>query len=97
MLDIEIIQEILIVSIILSTISCTFIQKTKVLLKSNKYIIIYSLLVNIILGIVFCYSFTTITFPKSIWIGLFSFVGADTIYKSLEGKIQRYRDIRKIK
>jgi hypothetical protein len=29
----------------------------------------------------------------SLWIGVFSFLGADTIYKSLEGKLTPYREI----
>ena len=87
-------QQLLATSLILSTISCTFIQKTKGLFKSSKYLIIYSLIVNIIFSIIFCYSFTDIKIPKCLWTGLFSFIGADTIYKSLEGKISRHKDIR---
>ena len=44
-------------------------------------------------GIVFCKTFTTISFPESLWIGLFSFLGADTIYKSLEGKLASYKNL----
>ena len=97
MLSIEYIKTILTVSIILSTISCAFIQKTKGLFSTNKYIIIYSLLVNIIFSIIFCYSFTNIKLPVCLWTGLFSFIGADTIYKSMEGKLSTYTDIRKRK
>ena len=87
-------QQLLTTSIILSTITCTFIQKTKGLFKTNKYLIIYSLIVNIIFSIIFCYSFTNLKIPKCLWTGLFSFIGADTIYKSLEGRLSTHRDIR---
>lgn len=94
MFDFNYLQELLMISIILSTITCTFIQKTKFLLKSSKYISLYSLIVNILLGIIFAYTFTTIKLPSSIWIGIFSFVGADSIYKTLEGKLSSYTEIR---
>ena len=70
------IQNFLIISVLLSTISCAFVQRTKVLFNSSKYIVIYSLVVNLLLGIIFCYSFTNISFPNSLWVGLFSFLGA---------------------
>lgn len=88
------IQNFLLLSIILSPITCAFIQKTKGLFKSKKYIIIYSLIINIIFGIIFCYSFTNIKLPRCLWTGLFSFIGADTIYKSLEGKLSTHKEIR---
>lgn len=93
MLKLEYLQQMLIISIALSTITCTFIQKTKKYFKSSKLLIPYNLVVNVILGIVFCITFTDIKFPNSIWLGLFSFLGADALYKTLEGKILSYTDI----
>jgi len=46
------------------------------------------------IGIIFCITFTKISFPNSLWIGLFSFLGADSIYKTLEGKISSYSTLR---
>ena len=93
MLKLEYLQELLIVSIALSVFTCSFIQKTKGHLKSKKFIQIYSLTINLTLGVVFCKTFTNIVFPSSLWIGLFSFLGADTLYKTLEGKLLSYGDI----
>ena len=93
MFNVNFLKELLIISITLSTITCTFIQKTKCLLKSNKYISVYSFIVNMLVGVVFSISFTNIAFPNSLWIGLFSYLGADQIYKSLEGKISSYTEI----
>ena len=93
MFNIEYLKSLLIISIVLSVITCTLIQKTKGLLKSSKWIAPYSFLINMIIGILFCITFTNISFFHSLWIGFFSFLGADSIYKTLEGKIQSYKDI----
>ena len=93
MLDINYLKELLIISIALSAITCTLIQKTKGFLKSSKFITLYSFIINMGIGILFCLSFTKIVFPNYLWIGFFSFLGADSIYKSLEGKISSYSDI----
>ena len=93
MLKIEYLQELLVIAIVLSVITCSFLQKTKRIVPSPKLVPIYSLIANVTIGIVFCMTFTNITFPTSLWIGLFSFLGADTLYKTLEGKILSYSDI----
>lgn len=93
MLNIEFLQELLIISIALSVVTCAFIQKTKGHFSTSKYLPLYSLAVNLLIGIIFCITFTDITFPTSLWVGLFSFLGADTIYKTLEGKLLSYSDI----
>ena len=93
MLKINLLEQMLIISIALSTISCSFVQKTKSYFPCSICLFFYSLFVNIVMGLLFCISFTSITFPMSLWIGVFSFLGADTIYKSLEGKLTPYREI----
>ena len=93
MFNYEYLKEVLIISSILSAVTCAFIQKIKGFILCSNHIAICSLIINIVIGIIFCYSFTDITFPTSIWIGLFSFIGADTIYKTLEGKIASYSEI----
>ena len=93
MFNFEYLKQALIISIALSSITCTLIQKTKGFFKSSKYIVLYSLIVNIVISILFCKTFTSIDLPNSLWIGLFSFLGADSIYKTLEGKISSYTDI----
>lgn len=93
MLKLQYLQELLVIAIALSTITCAFIQKTKVCFKCSKYLSLYSFIVNMLVGIIFCITFTDIDFPNSLWIGFFSFLGADTIYKSLEGKLSSHTDI----
>ena len=48
---------------------------------------------NILISVLFCKTFTNINLPNSLWIGLFSFIGADSIYKTLEGRISSYEEI----
>ncbi len=93
MFNVDYLKQLLIISIALSTITCAFIQKTKILFKSSKYIEYYSFIVNMLVSVIFCITFTDIKFPNSLWIGLFSFLGADSLYKSLEGKISSHKDI----
>ena len=93
MFNYDYLKELLVVAIALSVITCAFIQKTKIYFKSSKYLPVYSLIINILTGIVFCLSFTEISFPTSIWVGFFSYIGADSIYKTLEGKLSSYTDI----
>ena len=38
-------------------------------------------------------TFASIDYVKSLWVGLFSFIGADTIYRNLEGKLSSYSDL----
>ncbi len=93
MLNLDYLQQLLVIAIALSAITCAVIQKTKSCFKTSKYLCIYSFIINMLVGIIFCYTFTNIKLPTSLWIGFFSFIGADTIYKSLEGKLASHTDL----
>ena len=93
MLNITLLQELLIIAIAVSVIAVAFIQKTKGMFKKSKWVNHYSFVVNMILGIIFCLSFTEASIINSLWVGLFSYIGADTLYKSLEGKLSSFKDI----
>lgn len=92
---IELFRRVLFVAIVISAITCSFIQKTKITFRSSKFLLIYSFIVNMVISIFFCHSFTNFNIIYSLWVGFFSFIGADTIFKILEGKINSYSDIRK--
>lgn len=96
-MNIELLRKLLIIAITVSTISCLFIQKTKVYFKSSKFLSLYSFLINMILGLLFCLTFTKIKILTSLWVGFFAFVDADTIYKTLEGKLKSYQELKKEK
>lgn len=93
MIDMDLLEQLLIIAIALSVITCSFIQKTKGIFKKSKWINIYSLVVNLVFGVVFCMSFTETDFINGLWVGLFSYIGADTLYKTLEGKLKPYSEI----
>ena len=92
MLKLELLQQMLVIAIALSTITCAFVQKTKRFIKKCRYLCLYSFIVNMAIGSVFCITFTNITFPTSLWIGLFSFLGADTINVKRENIINTEGD-----
>ena len=50
-------------------------------------------IVNILFGYFFSMTFASIDYVMSLWVGLFSFIGADTIYRNLEGKLSSYSDL----
>lgn len=93
MLDWTVLEQILIISSLNGTICVAFIQKIKKFFKCSRCIPIYSFAINMVIAILFCISFTKINFITSLWVGLFSYVGADTLYKSLEEKLNSYSDL----
>lgn len=93
MLNFSLLQGILTIAIACSSITVIFIQKTKRFCSNSKQVPIYSLIVNIVLGFLFSRTFSDISYINSIWAGLFSYLGADTIYKGLEGNIASYGDL----
>lgn len=86
-MNLEIIKQILIVSIAASIVSTATIQKIKEQLKSKKWLFFTSLISSITIGITFALSFTELSIINSIWVGLITWIGADAIYKSFEDKI----------
>lgn len=96
-MDLEIIKQILIVSIAASIVSTATIQKIKEQLKNKKWLFFVSLISSIGIGITFALSFTELSLINSIWVGLITWLGADAIYKSFEDKIfKKYSDIENI-
>lgn len=93
MLDWYLLQVILVIAIACSTITVAFIQKTKKFCRNSRCITWYSFIVNMLFGYFFSMTFASIDYVKSLWVGLFSFIGADTIYRNLEGKLSSYSDL----
>ncbi|MDE5587034.1 MAG: hypothetical protein K2I72_01530 [Bacilli bacterium] len=90
----DMLQELLIIAIACSTITVAFIQKTKRFCKNKKCVNGYSFVVNMVFGYFFSKTFTGLSSIQSLWVGLFSFIGADTIYRNLEGKLTTYTELR---
>ena len=89
MLNMDLLQSLLIVAIASGIVMTPLIQKIKegINIKDSKTIIIVSFLGNMTIGTLFALSFSDVTLIYAIWIGLFSFIGADLIYKALEDKV----------
>lgn len=87
MLNLNLIKTILLTALSSSIISTSLLQKIKESTKSKKHMFIKSFIISMIIGITFTLSFSKIEFKYSLWVGLISFIGADTIYKAFENKI----------
>ncbi|MCI8588600.1 MAG: hypothetical protein HFG40_03005 [Bacilli bacterium] len=90
----DMLQELLIIAIACSTVTVAFIQKTKKFCKNNRFVTGYSFVVNMLFGFIFSRTFSDLSTIQSLWVGLFSFIGADTIYRNLEGKLTTYTELR---
>ncbi len=87
-MKIELLKELLVIAIASGVIMTMFIQKIKETFNINGgMVIIVSFILNMIIGSLFAISFSDVNLIYSIWVGFFSFVGADTIYKTLEDKV----------
>lgn len=96
-MELELIKQILIVSIAASIVSTAAIQKIKEQLKSKKWLFFTSLISSITIGITFALSFTELSLINSVWVGLITWIGADAIYKSFEDKIfKKFSDIEQV-
>ncbi len=96
-MELELIKQILIVSIAASIISTATIQKIKEQLKSKKWLFFTGLISSVTIGITFALSFTKLSVINAIWVGLITWIGADAIYKSFEDKIfKKFSDIEQV-
>ncbi|MDD2181622.1 MAG: hypothetical protein PHW32_04565 [Bacilli bacterium] len=94
MLNLSLLEQLLVVSVPCGVIAMAFIQKTKMMFRSSKIIILYSFIINMMFGIIFTLSFGSGDIIEALWIGLFSFLEADTIYRTLEGKLQPFSELK---
>ncbi len=88
-MNIELIKALLLIAVSSSIISASFVQKIKTisLIKCSDCLIYISFLISMSFGMLFTLSFTEYTLIDSIWVGLFSFIGADSLYKAFEDKL----------
>ncbi len=89
MLNITLIKNVLIIAIASSIISTSLIQQLKEskMCKDKGKIPIQNFIISMIIGTLFSLTFSTISIKYALWVGLISFIGADTIYKAFEDKI----------
>lgn len=87
MLKFELIKNVLIVGIGAGIITTALVQKIKEGLKTKKYLILISFLVSMVIGTLFAKYFSDLSIIYCLWAGLFSFIGADILFKAFEDKI----------
>lgn len=86
--------DVLMISVTFSFILMTLIQKFKTLPCINKswHAWILNMVFSFLLGIPFALTFYSSNLKDSIWVGIFSFIGAPSIYTALKNqKILTYK------
>ena len=88
-MNIELIKMLLVIACASSILSTAFVQKIKTasIIKCNSCLLYISFFISMLFGIIFTLSFTKYSLIESLWVGLFSFLGADSLYKVFEDKI----------
>lgn len=78
--------ELLGISLTFSVILMAVIQKIKTFKCINRpcYIMFINIILSFVIGIPFGITFYNITWIEGIWVSLFSFVGASSIYETLK-------------
>ena len=95
MIELETLKNTLIVAMSAGIIVTTFIQKIKTIFPNKKYILPICIIASLAIGILFSLTYSDLNIIDSLWVGLITFIGADTIYKLFEEKIfARYSDIK---
>lgn len=76
----------LMISMVVSVVVMSLIQKFKTIdfLKNNNHIFLLNLLLSFIIGISFSLIFYDAKVTEAIWISIFSFIGAPSIYDGLK-------------
>ena len=80
--------DLLVISITFSVILMAFTQKIKTLslIKKSWQIWILNLISSFAIGIPFAITFYQVNWKESLWVGLFSFIGASAIYEGLKNQ-----------
>lgn len=98
MIEIDPLKNTLMVAMSAGIIVTTFVQKLKSILPSKKFIIPICITSSLLIGTLFSLSFSDLNIINSLWVGLITFIGADTIYKLFEDKIfSRYTSVKQYK
>ena len=89
MLNITLLKNVLLVAVASSIISTALTQELKESLKCRNKgkLPLKCFLISMVIGTLFSISFSNLNIKYALWVGLISFIGADTIYKTFEDKI----------
>ncbi len=80
--------DLLVISITFGIILMAFIQKVKSLsfISKSWQVWVLNLIFSFFIGIPFAMTFYNISLEDSLWVGLFSFIGASGIYQALKNQ-----------
>ena len=89
MLNLELIKELLMIATASSIVTTASVQKIKeaFTFKKSSRLVIVSFVVSMIFGTLFGLTFGGVEISEALWVGFFSFIGADALYKTFEDKI----------
>jgi hypothetical protein len=81
-------MELLLISIVFSFILMSLIQKFKILPLINKdwHVWALDLVLSFLIGIPFSIIFYNLSIPDSLWVALFGFIGAPTLYEAIKNQ-----------
>lgn len=79
--------EIVIVAIFAEVIALQTVQMVKVMI-DKKYLRLFALVLNLVLGVLIVLQFTNQNWMIGLWVGFFSWIGAELLYKALEKGIR---------
>ncbi len=83
----DLLIKLLLVSMVYSVILMALIQKIKNIIiceKKSWQVWVLNLICSFVIGIPFGTTFYNLTIKDGIWVGLFSFIGASSIYQTLK-------------
>ena len=82
----KLLLDLLSISIVFSIVLMAIIQKLKSFpfIKKSSHVLLINLILSFAIGIPFSMTFYNINWINGIWIGLFSFVGASSIYQAFK-------------
>lgn len=87
MLDFDLIKNVLVVAIGGSVITTAVVQKVKEVVNNKNVLVVIALLISLVIGTLFSMCFSDLSLVDGLWVGLITWVGADSIYKTFEDKI----------
>lgn len=84
----ELLVDLLVVSVVFSTVLMMIIQKVKTLsfIKKSWQVLLLNFLFSFAIGIPFGITFYDLDVKNGIWVGIFSFIGASGIYEALKNQ-----------
>lgn len=86
MANLDILYDLLQIAMITGAITTLFVQKIKcsTFLNSKCQIVIVSLFLSMVFGMLFTLTFSNFPLIYALWVGLFTFVGAEAIYTAVK-------------